>query len=69
MGERYFDLNIEKILEGWGTQHAVRELIANALDEQILSGTQDIKIVQEKPDTWHVRDYRRGLRCVQLTQN
>jgi hypothetical protein len=67
--ERYFDLNIEKILEGWGTQHAVRELIANALDEQILSGTQDIKIFQDNRDTWHVRDYGRGLRYDHLTQN
>ncbi len=26
---RNFDLNIEKILEGWETCHAVREIIAN----------------------------------------
>lgn len=30
--ERKFDLNIEKILEGWELRHAVREVIANALD-------------------------------------
>jgi len=36
---RNFDLNIEKILEGWETCHAIRELIANALDEQALSGS------------------------------
>lgn len=29
-----FDLNIEKILENWEIYHAIRELIANALDEQ-----------------------------------
>ena len=29
-----FDLNIEKILENWETFHAVREIIANAIDEQ-----------------------------------
>jgi len=68
LDERYFDLNIEKILEGWGTQHAVRELIANALDEQILSGTKDIEIFQEG-DAWHIRDYGRGLRYEHLTQN
>jgi len=34
-----FDLNIEKVLEDWGTAHAIRELISNALDEQILTGT------------------------------
>jgi hypothetical protein len=35
---RLFDLNIEKILESWESAHAVRELIANAIDEQQLSG-------------------------------
>lgn len=35
---RYFDLNIEKVLEAWTISHALRELIANALDEQVLSG-------------------------------
>ena len=32
-----FDLNIEKILENWETHHAIREIIANASDEQQLS--------------------------------
>jgi hypothetical protein len=34
-----FDLNIDKILENWEVFHAVRELIANAIDEQILTNT------------------------------
>lgn len=34
---REFDLNIEKILENWEVYHAIREIIANALDEQILT--------------------------------
>jgi hypothetical protein len=38
-----FDLNIEKVLENWETYHALREVIANALDEAALSGTQDIE--------------------------
>ena len=29
---REFDLNIEKILENWENYHAIREIIANALD-------------------------------------
>lgn len=45
---RNFDLNIEKILEGWETCHAVREIIANALDEQALSKTQDVQIEQDR---------------------
>jgi hypothetical protein len=34
-----FDLNIEKVLEHWTIPFAIRELIANALDEQALTGT------------------------------
>jgi DNA gyrase/topoisomerase IV subunit B len=39
-----FDLNIEEILENWEIHHALREVIANALDEQLLSNTENIKI-------------------------
>lgn len=35
-----FDLNIEKILENWENYHAIREIIANALDEQVLTNTR-----------------------------
>jgi hypothetical protein len=31
---REFDLNIERVLENWTVVHALREVIANALDEQ-----------------------------------
>jgi hypothetical protein len=47
---RYFDLNIEKILEGWEVCHALREIIANGLDEQILSKSKDIEIAQKTKD-------------------
>lgn len=39
-----FDLNIDKILENWNVEHALREVIANALDEQSISRTQDVRI-------------------------
>ena len=39
-----FDLNIEKILEDWEVHHPIREIIANALDEQLLTGSKNIKI-------------------------
>ena len=35
-----FDLNIENILENWEVYHAIREIIANALDEQILTDSR-----------------------------
>ena len=65
---RNFDLNIEKILEAWETKHAIRELIANALDEQVLSGTQPIEIDKDPSGNWHIRDFGRGLRYEDLTQ-
>ncbi len=64
-----FDLNIEKVLENWETYHAIREVIANALDEQILSKTRDIQILQDSTGSWHIRDFGRGLRYEHLTQN
>lgn len=66
--EKLFDLNIEQVLEHWEPQHALREIIANALDEQILTRTIPIEVYQ-KDGTWHVRDYGRGLQYIHFTQN
>jgi hypothetical protein len=66
---RNFDLNIEKILEGWETCHAAREIIANALDEQVLTNTKDVEISKDRNSIWHVRDFGRGLKYEHLTQN
>jgi DNA gyrase/topoisomerase IV subunit B len=66
---RKFDLNIERILEGWEIRHALREVIANALDEQALTDTGEVKITKDSKGVWHVRDHGRGLRYEHLTQN
>ena len=63
-----FDLNIEEVLEDWETYHAIREVIANALDEQLLTKTRDIEIFQDKQKCWHIRDFGRGLKYEHLTQ-
>lgn len=65
---KQFDLNIEKILENWETYHAIREIIANALDEQLLTNTKDVEIIKQD-NTWHIMDYGRGLKYTNLTQN
>lgn len=67
--KKQFDLNIEKILENWDTHHAIREIIANALDEQILTKSKNISICQTSEDCWHIVDYGRGLHYHHLTQN
>ena len=66
---RRFDLNLEKILDNWEVYHAVREIIANALDEKTLTRTQDISIFKDSSGKWHIRDYGRGLKYSHLTQN
>jgi hypothetical protein len=69
MPAREFDLNIERVLENWTLAHAIRELIANALDEAALTGTQEPEITKDAGCRWHVRDFGRGLRYEHLTQN
>ena len=64
-----FDLNIEKILENWEKYHAIREIIANALDEQVLTNSQEIEIKKTNDGWWHIRDYGRGINYHHLTQN
>lgn len=63
-----FDLNIEKILEDWEVHHAIREIIANAIDEQLLTKTKTIQICKDPQQRWHIRDFGRGLKYQHLTQ-
>jgi hypothetical protein len=67
--ELAFDLNIGEVLEHWTVAFALRELIANALDEQQLSGTAEPRIFRESDGRWVIEDYGRGLRYEHLTQN
>lgn len=69
MATRMFDLNIERVLEHWTLAHAIREIIANALDEQALTSTQEPSIYKDDLDRWHIRDWGRGLQYQHLTQN
>ena len=66
---RLFDLNIETVLEHWDCEHGLRELIANALDECVLTGTSPISISKDDDERWHVRDYGRGIRIEHFTLN
>lgn len=63
-----FDLNIEKILENWDTKHAVREVISNAIDEQLLTNTASIRIFKDEENIWHIKDFGRGLKYEHFTQ-
>jgi len=63
-----FDLNMEEVLENWEVFHAIREIIANALDEQLMTDTQKIEIYQSDIG-WGVRDFGRGIQIEHFTQN
>jgi DNA gyrase/topoisomerase IV subunit B len=52
MSTKKFDLNIEKILEDWETYHAIREVISNAIDEEILTKTKTIRIFKDQKGKW-----------------
>ncbi len=67
--QQAFDLNIEKVLEHWAVPFAIRELIANALDEQALTGAAEPAIFKDARGDWHIADSGRGLRYEHLTQN
>jgi len=67
--KRFFDLNIQRVLEHWTVSEALREIIANALDEQALTSTAEPEIFEDDQGRWHVRDYGRGLRYEHFTQN
>ena len=66
---RPFDLNIEEVLENWEVEHALRELIANAIDEQVLSETEGIEIFRDERGDCRIRDCGRGLRIEHFTLN
>lgn len=66
--DKLFDLNIEQVLEHWEPEHAVREIIANALDEQFLTKSKEIEIYK-LDKRWHIRDFGRGLQYSHFTQN
>ena len=67
-GQREFDLNIEDVLDNWEVYHALREIIANAIDEQRLTKTKNFEITRENNIT-KIRDFGRGLSYEHLTQN
>jgi len=68
MEKRRFDLNIERVLENWEIEHALREIIANALDETYLAGASDI-LIGTDAGQWFVQDFGRGLRIEHFTMN
>ena len=62
MSVQFFDLNIQQFLDSWTPRDAVRELLANALDEAMLSGTPTPVIERTGPAEWTISDTGRGLR-------
>jgi DNA topoisomerase VI subunit B len=65
--KQIFDLNINTILTNWSVSQAIRELIANALDEQILTQTSAVRIVLTASGKIVIQDYGRGIMPQHLT--
>jgi hypothetical protein len=63
-----FDLNIDKILENWETAHAIREIVANAIDESVITATAAPTITKDEQGWWRIRDFGRGFRHEHLLQ-
>lgn len=57
----YFDLNIRGYLKDWDIFHAVRELISNAMDESVISGTDKPIIKKIGDKSWQIIDFGRGI--------
>lgn len=69
-GTESFDLNIDDMLSHWEVSDALRELIANAIDESRLSGTPEPDIAYDvHGKTVSIRDWGRGLEVEHLVQN
>jgi hypothetical protein len=68
---KYFDLNIGTILEHWKVSHALREIIANAMDETALSKASKPYEITHDKETKEciIRDYGRGLKHNHFVQN
>jgi hypothetical protein len=65
---RRFDLNMkEDLLEAWGPSDGIREIIANALDEQVLTDTDSVDIDFDDSCV-RIRDYGRGLEYKHFAQ-
>ena len=69
MTSQFFDLNIEEVLEDWDIEHALREIISNAVDEQLLTNTKEININKDSYGNWHIRDFGRGIKIKHFTLN
>ena len=76
--EMKFDLNTEEVLNHWKPEDAIREIFVNALDETYLSECEQLPelslAVQDADastnvDVYHIRDYGRGFKYQNLSQN
>jgi DNA gyrase/topoisomerase IV subunit B len=57
------DLNIGKdCLDNWDISHAIRELIANAIDEHTESKIKKPIVIRQNRNNYEIIDYGRGIK-------
>jgi hypothetical protein len=69
---RYYDLNLDTILSGWTVSDAIRELLANAVDEHTLCSVGErvqVNHIPEYPGYVTIQDFGRGLKIEHLRLN
>lgn len=67
---KFFDLNIKRILTTWQVPHACRELLANALDEHVLCRLDQKAVVMNlHNDRLMIKDQGRGITKFHFVQD
>lgn len=68
--DKFFDLNIKRILTTWEIHHACRELVANAFDEHELCHKDPSGVIIDlKEDRLMIKDQGRGITKFHFVQN
>lgn len=68
MKKNLFDLNIDHFLGSWTVEDALREIIANAIDESRITGTPKPYIEEFTKNGWKICDQGRGLKVKHFLQ-
>lgn len=64
-----FDLNISNAKAGWNVATAVKEILADCLEEQQITKSSEVEIFKSEDGAWHIRDYGRGMKYTHLARS
>ena len=67
--KRFLDINSDSVLSDWEVKHALREIIANALDETELRSLKERPQIYFEDDYLVIRDFGSGIEEKHFVQN